>query len=72
MITYNSIVELAQAQLLVGDIVQVLGENKAGDRATMVGVVRVQGHQTPNRVGAAPLHQLSRGQTIRSVYVLFK
>ena len=40
MITYNNIAELEQAQLLVGDIVQVLGEVVEGDRGFMIGVVR--------------------------------
>lgn len=50
MINYNTITELKQAQLVVGDLVQVLGENQVGDRGVMNGIVRVQGHTTANRL----------------------
>ena len=50
MITYNNIAELEQAQLLVDDIVQVLGEVAAGDRGFMMGIVRGARPTSGNRV----------------------
>lgn len=50
MITYNNIAELEQAKLLVGDIVQVLGEEVTGDRGFMMGIVRDARPTSGNRV----------------------
>lgn len=50
MIIYNNITELSASQLVVGDVVQVLGEDSPGDRAVMVGIVREASFISGNRL----------------------
>lgn len=50
MITFNTIQELNVAQLIVGDIIQVLGEDVIGDRGYMVGMVREPTFVSANRL----------------------
>lgn len=50
MIMFDKIADLTQAQLLVNDIVQILGENEIGDRAFMMGMVREGTFVSGNRL----------------------
>lgn len=50
MITYNTVSELSVAQLVVGDVVQILGEESLGDRAFMMGIVREPSFVSGNRL----------------------
>lgn len=50
MIIFDKISDLPQAQLLVNDVVQILGEEEIGDRAYMMGMVREGAFVSGNRL----------------------
>ena len=50
MIIFNTIADLSEAQLLVDDVVQILGETEIGDRAYMMGIVREGSFVSGNRL----------------------
>lgn len=49
MITYKTTLELEQSQLLVGDLIQVLGDTREGDRAPRTGIVHTEGFTSSNQ-----------------------
>lgn len=50
MIIFDTVGALSEAQLLVNDVVQILGEEEIGDKFPMFGVVRENTHATVNRM----------------------